>query len=115
MEPGASVVLTHGLAFRPFLFALRASRPAASMTLGLEVLVQEVIAAMATAPWSIVKSRPSASVTAVGLEAEAGAWLTCTCENSCAESSSWAVKPIGSEAGKVPSTAASTRECASPA
>ena len=68
-EPGASVVLTHGLALRPFLLALRASRPAASMTDGFDVLVHDVIAAMATAPWSIVNSRPSFVATAVGSDA----------------------------------------------
>ena len=31
--------------------ALRASRPAAISTLGLEVLVQEVMAAITTSPW----------------------------------------------------------------
>ena len=39
------IVLTHGFAFRPFSAALRASRAAPTMTDGLEVLVQEVIAA----------------------------------------------------------------------
>ena len=36
---------------RPFSTALRASRPAPIRTLGLDVLVQEVIAAMTTSPW----------------------------------------------------------------
>ena len=39
--------------------ALRASRPAAISTLGFEVLVQEVIAAITTSPWPTSKSRPS--------------------------------------------------------
>ena len=51
--PGASEVFTHGFTSRPFLRALRATRPAASMTLGFEVLVHEVIAAMTTSPWPI--------------------------------------------------------------
>ena len=50
-EPGASEVFTHGLVFRPFLWALRATRPAAISTEGLEVLVQEVMAAITTSPW----------------------------------------------------------------
>src|SRR5690606_4373028 len=58
-DPGASEVLTHGLVFRPLATALRARRPAAISTLGLEVFVQEVIAAMATSPWPISKSVPS--------------------------------------------------------
>src|SRR5689334_442111 len=49
--PGASEVFTHGLAFRPLAAALRAKRPAPIRTLGLEVLVQEVIAAITTSPW----------------------------------------------------------------
>ncbi|OWK23563.1 hypothetical protein AJ87_34350 [Rhizobium yanglingense] len=40
-DPGASEVLTQGLVFRPLATALRASRPAAIRTDGLEVLVQE--------------------------------------------------------------------------
>ncbi len=44
------VVFTHGLTERPFSTAFLASSAAASMTDGLEVLVQLVIAAMATCP-----------------------------------------------------------------
>ena len=47
-EPGASVVFTHGLAVRPRATALRATRPAATMTCGLEVLVHDVMAATTT-------------------------------------------------------------------
>src|SRR5207245_659717 len=50
-EPGASEVFTHGLTVRPFATALRASRPAPIITSGLDVLVQEVIAAITTSPW----------------------------------------------------------------
>src|SRR4051812_19789071 len=49
-DPGASDVLTHGLDFRPLATALRASRPAAISTDGLDVLVQDVMAAIATSP-----------------------------------------------------------------
>ena len=62
VEPGASEVLTQGLRLRPRWTALRASRPAPTMTLGLEVLVQLVIAAITTRPWSSSTSLPSASV-----------------------------------------------------
>ena len=62
-EPGASDVLTHGLVFRPAATALRASRPAPSITDGFDVFVQEVIAAITTWPWSSSVSVPSASVT----------------------------------------------------
>ncbi|MNL08906.1 hypothetical protein D3C87_1296440 [compost metagenome] len=50
-EPGASELFTQGLRFRPFSTAFFATSPAAIITLGLEVLVQEVIAAMTTAPF----------------------------------------------------------------
>ena len=63
MDPGASEVLTHGLTFSPFWTALRARIPAPSMTDGLEVLVQLVIAAMTTWPWSSSTSAPFSSVT----------------------------------------------------
>src|SRR4029077_13088666 len=61
--PGASEVFTQGFAFNPFSAALRASRPAPISTLGLEVLVQEVIAAITTSPWPRSKSRPSTAYT----------------------------------------------------
>lgn len=52
LDPGARVVLTQGLTRRPFSTAFFASRAAPSMTEGLEVLVQEVIEAITTAPLS---------------------------------------------------------------
>ena len=52
-EPGASDVFTQGLRRQAALArALRASRPAASITDGFEVFVQLVIAAITTWPWS---------------------------------------------------------------
>ena len=57
--PGASEVFTHGFCLRPSRLALRASRPAPISTLGFEVLVQEVIAAITTSPWPRSKSSPS--------------------------------------------------------
>ena len=42
--------MTQGFTFRPFLTALRASKPAPIITEGLEVLVQLVMAAMTTSP-----------------------------------------------------------------
>src|SRR6201987_3179178 len=58
-EPGASEVLTQGLTDRPFATALRANRPAPTITFGLDVLVQEVIAAMTTSPWPRSCLRPA--------------------------------------------------------
>src|SRR6476660_783312 len=45
-DPGARLVFTQGLLVRPSSTARLASRPAPIITLGLEVLVQLVIAAM---------------------------------------------------------------------
>ena len=64
-EPGARLVLTHGCDSRPRSTALRASRPAATITDGLEVLVHDVMAAMTTAPWSISTSASSTAVDAM--------------------------------------------------
>ncbi len=49
-EPGARLVFTYAGTVSPSSTALRASSPAAIMTLGFDVFVQLVIAAMATAP-----------------------------------------------------------------
>ncbi len=62
LEPGASEVLTHGLERRPRASALRARMPAPIITDGFDVLVQLVIAAITTWPWSSSTSVPSASV-----------------------------------------------------
>jgi hypothetical protein len=51
-EPGARLVLTHGLTRSPRLTAFLARSPAASMTEGFDVLVQLVMAAMTIEPWS---------------------------------------------------------------
>ena len=54
LEPGASVVFTHGFDLNPFSTAFFASRAAPIITEGLEVLVQEVIDAITTSPFFIV-------------------------------------------------------------
>src|SRR5699024_5390541 len=53
---------------RPSSAALRAIRPAPIMTDGLEVLVQEVMEAIATMPWSRVYSPPLGDSTITGLD-----------------------------------------------
>src|SRR4030088_2206489 len=58
-EPGASEVLTQGLTVNPLAFALRANSPAPIMTLGLDVLVHDVMAAITTSPWPRSWLRPS--------------------------------------------------------
>src|SRR5712691_292981 len=58
-EPGASEVLTQSLTDNPFATALRANRPAPTITFGLDVLVQDVIAAMTTSPWPRSCLRPA--------------------------------------------------------
>src|SRR6476659_3690087 len=64
LEPGASEVLTHGFTLSPRSTAFCASSAAATITDGLEVLVHEVIEAIATWPWSSSVCVPSAMVTA---------------------------------------------------
>src|SRR4051812_50139523 len=49
-EPGARLVLTHGFVCMPRSTAFLASSPAATISIGLEVFVQLVMAAMATEP-----------------------------------------------------------------
>ena len=74
LEPGARLLLTHGLRSRPNCRAFFAKSPAPIMTLGLLVFVQLVMAAITTAPcfrmnsWpSIITAAPSsASAVAVG-------------------------------------------------
>src|SRR5258708_8605146 len=58
-EPGASEVLTHGLTVKPLATALRASSRAPTITLGFDVLVQDVIGAITTSPWPRSWVRPS--------------------------------------------------------
>ena len=65
-EPGAKEDFTHGLRCKPFSKAFFATKPAAIITLGLEVLVHEVIAAITTAPFFNCKSCPSTVQTMLG-------------------------------------------------
>src|SRR3954452_6371561 len=65
-DPGASDVFTHGWRCRPRARALRASRPAPSMTDGFDVFVHDVIAAITTWPWSSLNDAPS-SVTSTAV------------------------------------------------
>ena len=58
------MVFTQGLLRRPFSTAFLASRAAPIITLGLEVLVHDVIAAIETAPWPISKVSPSRVISA---------------------------------------------------
>src|SRR4051794_8767088 len=73
LDPGASVVFTHGLLVRPRSTAFLASSAAPIITCGLEVLVQEVMAAITTWPWSTKVSVPSSMTTRVGLEGRSAA------------------------------------------
>ena len=57
--PGASEVFTQGFGFSPRATAFFASNPAATITLGFDVLVQDVIAAITTSPWPMSCLRPS--------------------------------------------------------
>src|SRR5690606_39948584 len=70
-EPGASEVWTHGLRVGPRAGAFRASRPAPIITLGFEVLVQLVIAAITTEPSRKTNEEPSCSTATSGTVATA--------------------------------------------
>ena len=64
MEPGASDVLTVAGTVSPRATAFRASSPAPIITVGLEVFVHDVIAAIATEPdWIVVRRSPTSIVT----------------------------------------------------
>ena len=110
-EPGASDVLTHGWRVSPRAAALRASRPAPSMTDGFEVFVHDVIAAMTTCPWSSLNVSPSSVTSAAVSECSAITVPAATAgaaAGSCG-SGSWPGAPLagGSEAGKVSAIASS--------
>src|SRR3954468_15569766 len=67
-DPGARLVFTHGCRVRPRSNAFFASSPAPIITLGFEVLVQLVIAAITTEPLSSCAiAGGSATATAAGL------------------------------------------------
>ena len=109
VEPGASEVFTHGWRSSPASTAFFASRPAPIITLGLEVLVQEVIAAITTRPWSSSTSVPSSSVTSI--ESSVSGFSVATPPSASAgrglpRPSSWSAAG-GSEAGKDSSIASS--------
>src|ERR1017187_440386 len=93
LEPGASEVLTQGLRLSPRSTAFLASSAAPTMTEGLDVLVQEVIAAITTLPWSTEVWVPSSSVTRAGRDALVRS-----------------PEATGSEAGNVPSRSFSRRD-----
>src|SRR5216683_8045084 len=71
LEPGASVVFTQGLVASPASTAFLATSAAPTMTDGLEVLVQDVIAAITTEPWSTDVVVPSSRVTSVAADGRA--------------------------------------------
>ncbi len=111
VEPGASEVFTQGLRSRPRSTALRASSPAPTITDGLEVLVQLVIAAITTRPWSSSKLVPSSRVTSIASSLVRAESATCEppriARRGLPRSSSCS-SAGGSEAGKDSSLASST-------
>ena len=107
-EPGAIDVLTHGLTVSPFSTALRASSAAPSITDGLDVLVQLVIDAITTAPWSSTNSPRVSETTRVGFDGRP--WPPCAAENTTGAGASSDPEPGAGEslAGKDSSLASST-------
>src|SRR5215207_9295876 len=110
LEPGASVVFTQGLRSRPRSTAFLASSAAATMTDGLDVLVQEVIAAITTAPWSTSVSVPSSRVTFVGMLGRAVPTGAAGCVSAGAPEPLPEPTATGSLAGNVSATPSSTDE-----
>ncbi len=78
------------------------------MTSGLEVLVQDVIAAITTAPWSTMNSPSSSDLTVTGL---LGRPLDPTAADGTTASLSANDSTAGSLAGKLSSTASSSLVC----
>src|SRR3954451_12853329 len=93
-DPGASDVFTHGLRSSPASTAFFASSAAPTITQGFDVFVQDVIAAMTTAPWSRSNDAPS-TVTGVGLVGRPPLGRTGACGLS---SASW---PVVTETGSL--------------
>src|SRR5690242_3469025 len=100
-EPGASVVFTHGLRVSPRSTAFFASSAAPIITDGLDVFVQDVIAAIATAPWSSSNVVPSLISTRVGFDVRPFA------PDAADGTSAASLKDGTSEAGKDSSSASS--------
>src|SRR5699024_8430100 len=67
VEPGARDVFTYSGTFNPFSIAFFANSPAPSITYGFDVLVQEVIAAIANAPVFITEVSPFGWLTPASL------------------------------------------------
>jgi hypothetical protein len=65
-DPGARDVFTYGGTVRPRATAFRASRPAPIMTVGFDVFVHDVIAAIATDPVRMVASRSPTAIRTAG-------------------------------------------------
>ena len=74
------------------------------MTEGLEVLVQEVIEAIVTAPWSRVNWVPSSRVTSTGVEGRPPSLGAAEAQSFGGAASPPPLLVAGSEAGKVSST-----------
>ena len=65
-DPGARLVLTVGPTRSPRATALRARSPAPTITVGLDVLVQLVMAAIATDPVRMDARAPSSATSTAG-------------------------------------------------
>src|SRR5204862_5737741 len=100
-EPGARLVLTHGLRTRPRSTAFFASSPAPTITCGFDVFVHEVIAAITTAPWESSNSSPSNDTRTARV---AGGSATATAAWSGTGSPPGACSVVGSLAGNVSAT-----------
>src|ERR1700710_1644233 len=111
LDPGASVVFTHGLELSPRSTAFLASSAAPIITCGLDVFVQDVRAAMPPCPGSTSVCVPSSIVTGVG---EDGRPLAEPCTAVCGLPASplpCANGLTGSDAGNDSAEASSAPDC----
>ena len=113
-EPGASEVLTVGFTRRPRATAFRARRPAPTITVGLEVFVQEVIAAIATDPVLTTTRSPPTSIGTPRYERSSVGDAPATTGSAggagCGRSESAEAKAGASDAGNDWAEASSTAE-----
>src|SRR5262245_37142521 len=100
-DPGASEVLTVGGTRRPRATAFRARSPAPTITVGLEVFVQDVMAAIATDPELIrtVSSPIVISTDAYSRRSSAADSLSVGAGGASDSTASEAAKAGGSDAG----------------
>ncbi len=96
-DPGARLVLTHGLLRRPRSTAFCAMSAAATITDGFDVLVQLVIAAITTEPWCSTHS--TSSITSLADDGRGGGGVSPACPPSPSHRPTGTALTVGTGAG----------------